>query len=412
MRGKFLMGAFLGVSLGVYSQGIGIEEILNRVENGNTEVLVQDLEIKLKEKNEKKAFRNLILPPITISSENDWEIAKKEGFGFEEIEAYIPVFQGGKILNTYKRSKKDLQLAKVNKDIVLYKWQEESVDEYFKYLDSKEQKKITLGATKALEKQKTRLSGLYREGKMIPKSEVLKVEASIENNKAINMKNIQREKSSKENLMQLLGYSLDKNIELKDFNTKEYLKSIESLEKKEKAENTVLGKAEEYKVDLAEYDVKIAKGDMYPSLYIKPSHEFRRENTYKKSYENVNEGRVEVGFRYTFAWGATLDNIAQKEYQLDQSKLKYDNNIKGIDLRMRNKLREIEALKGQSLAQEKRINLLKENLNIDTLRYDNELVTTFDYLNSVNELRVAQGDYYEVQRKLVLSVIEYNNLYK
>lgn len=58
------------------------------------------------------------------------------------------------------------------------------------------------------------------------------------------------------------------------------------------------------------------------------------------------------------------------------------------------------------------MNLLRENLKIDNLRYDNELVTTFDYLNSVNQLKSAEEDYYKLQRSLVLAVIEYENLYK
>ncbi|MEG1449762.1 MAG: hypothetical protein RSC62_03045, partial [Cetobacterium sp.] len=90
----------------------------------------------------------------------------------------------------------------------------------------------------------------------------------------------------------------------------------------------------------------------------------------------------------------------------------YENNIRGIDLDMRNKLGEIESLAGQSGAQKKRVELLQENLGIDNLRYDNELVTTFDYLNSVNQLRKAQEDYYKLQRELVLAVIEYENLYR
>ena len=79
---------------------------------------------------------------------------------------------------------------------------------------------------------------------------------------------------------------------------------------------------------------------------------------------------------------------------------------------MRNKLGEIESLAGQSEAQKKRVELLRENLKIDNLRYDNELVTTFDYLNSVNQLRTAEEDFYKLQRSLVLAVIEYENLYK
>lgn len=79
---------------------------------------------------------------------------------------------------------------------------------------------------------------------------------------------------------------------------------------------------------------------------------------------------------------------------------------------MKNKLGEIKALYGKSLAMEKRANLLQENMDIDSMRYENELLTTFDYLNSVNSFREAQEDYYELQRKLVLAVIEYENLYR
>ncbi|MGL5761194.1 MAG: TolC family protein, partial [Cetobacterium sp.] len=160
------------------------------------------------------------------------------------------------------------------------------------------------------------------------------------------------------------------------------------------------------------YDVKIAKADLYPILYVKPSHKFKEENLDTHKYETINEGRVEIGLRYTFAWGATLDSVDQSEYKLDQAKIKYDHNIQGIELDMRNKLGEIESLAGQSEAQKKRVELLRENLKIDNLRYDNELVTTFDYLNSVNQLRTAEEDFYKLQRGLVLAVIEYENLYK
>jgi len=60
----------------------------------------------------------------------------------------------------------------------------------------------------------------------------------------------------------------------------------------------------------------------------------------------------------------------------------------------------------------KRVDLLKENTDIDSMRYENELLSTFDYLNSVNSYRNAQEEYYKLQRELVLSVIEYENLYR
>lgn len=395
----------------VYSEEIGLGEILNRAESSNGDVKISELNTLIKEKSKKQALRNLVLPPINFSTEQDWEVAKKEGIGFEKIEAYIPIFQGGKVYNAYEKSKVEYNLGVKEERLSIFKAQEEAVGKYFDTLNYKEQFKITKGAIEALNKQKNRLEGLYKTGKLVPKSEVLKLEADIENNRAINMENFKKEKNSLETLYQILNYPLDSKIELKEFNGEEYLKSLGTIEKPgESPEKTTLGVREELKVKSAEYDVKIAKGDLYPTLYVKPIHKFKEE--VNNELRTVNEGQVEIGFRYAFAWGGTLDAVKQKEYALDQAKIRYSNNIKGISLDMRNKYREIEALYGQSLASKKRVDLLSENLEIDNLRYNNELISTFDYLNSVNELRKAKENHYKVQRALVLTIIEYKNLYR
>lgn len=410
MRKSNLLTGFLILSLGAYSQGLGLEAILKRVESDNPEVRVKELDVKIKEKGKTKAFKNLVLPPVNLSTEEDWQIVKDEGVGFKEIEAYIPIFQGGRMMYGYKKAGKELEMAQENSKLAVYTWQETSVNEYFKALNFRKQREITDLTITALQKQRNRLDGLYKENKMIPKSEVLKVEADIENNRAINLENAQKERASKETLMQLLGYDLDKAITLDEFNTMDYLKSLGTIKKVEDPRDTTLGKTQSLMVDIAEYDVKIAKADLYPSFYVKPSHKFKEKVGDK--LVTKNEGMVEVGFRYRFEWGGTLDSVDQKKFALEQAKIKYDNNIQGIELDMRNKLGEIESLAGQSEAQKKRVELLRENLKIDNLRYDNELVTTFDYLNSVNQLRTAEEDFYKLQRSLVLAVIEYENLYK
>lgn len=400
----------MALSLGAYSEGLGLEAILNRVESDNPEVRVKELDVKIKEKGKNKALKNLILPPVNFSTEEDWQIVKREGLGFKEIEAYIPIFQGGKMVYGYKKSKSELDLAKENSKLSVYTWQETSVNKYFEALNYKKQFEITESTLNALEKQRNRLDGLYKENKMIAKSEVLKVEADIENNRALNLRNAQKERVAKETLMQLLGYDLDKQITLDKFDTMDYLKSFGRIKKVEDIKNTTLGKTQSLMVDIAEYDIKIAKADLYPSFYVKPSYKFKEKVGNKLITKN--EGMVEVGFRYRFEWGGTLDSVDQKKFALEQAKIKYNSNIQGIELDMRNKLGEIESLIGQSEAQKKRVELLRENLKIDNLRYDNELVTTFDYLNSVNQLRTAEEEFYKLQRSLVLAVIEYENLYK
>ena len=51
-------------------------------------------------------------------------------------------------------------------------------------------------------------------------------------------------------------------------------------------------------------------------------------------------------------------------------------------------------------------------MKIDNMRYENQLISTYDYLNSVNAYRQAQEEHYIIQRKLVLAVIELENLYR
>ncbi|MGL5057591.1 MAG: TolC family protein [Fusobacteriaceae bacterium] len=412
MKKKYLLAGFLATSFATYSASLGLEAILKRVAENNPDVKIKELDVKISEKVKKKALRNLILPPVSISSENDWETAKKEGLGFEKIEATIPLFQGGRMVYGYKKSVKELQAANENVNLEIFSSQEASIDQYFIALNSKQQRELTESAIEALEKQKSRLSALYSMNKLIAKSEVLKVEADIENNKALNLINSQKERAAKQTLMRLLGYELEKEVTLEDFDPQKYFQNSDKIKAIVAPESTTLGRTEAIKVEIAEYDLKIAKADLYPTLYVKPSHTFKEENENTNKYETINKGKIEVGVRYTFGWGATLDSVSQSEYRLEQSEVRYDKNISNIKLNMKNKLEEIEALLEQTKAQKKRVELLRENLKIDNLRYSNELVSTFDYLNSVNALRTAEEDYYKLQRSYVLRTIEYQNMYK
>ncbi|MGL4358065.1 MAG: TolC family protein [Cetobacterium sp.] len=406
----FLLGGFLIFSLTTYSEELELEAVLKRVEEENSQLKIKKLDVKIKEKQKDKAFKTLILPPINLEIKEDWKVVKDDKIAFKELEAHIQVFQGGRMLYGYKKAEKELEVTREETKLVLYDWQEASINQYFSILNYKKQKEITNSTIEILEQQQSRLDALYNENKMISKSKLLKVKADIENNRAINLNNIQKERAAREGLLQLLGYDLDKVITLKEFDIANYLNGLGFVKKVEKIENTTLGKTESLKVDIAKYDVKIAQADLYPSFYVKPSHVFKERVGDK--LVTKNEGRIEVGFRYRFEWGGTLDSVDQKKYALKQAQIKYDNEISRIELDMRNKLGEIESLSGQSEALKKRVEFLTENLEIDNLRYYNDLISTFDYLNSVNQLRKAEENYYILQKMLVLSVIEYQNLYK
>lgn len=408
--------AFLAVySASFSSDFFTLDDVLNRVKDTNPQVRAQKMNEESKRELKEKAWKNLVTPPVNLSNEDEWKVVEKYGVGLKELEVYLPIFEGGKTLNNYRKARAQYEISKKDSELVGIAAQEAAVGKFFDALNYKKQIEITNKAIEALEKQRERIADLYNNGKIVPKSELLKIEADIENNKGINLENKQKEEASLGELARLLNYPINTPLELKDFDPLQFLeaKAHISDESKTPIENTLLGAKEALKLDSASYDVKIAKADLYPTIYTKYTYRYRYNNngTLKK-YDKDDRDLFEVGFRWVLAWGATLDNVRAQEYQYEKAKIEYEDNLKGISLDMKNKLGEIKALYGKSLAMEKRAKLLQENMEIDSMRYENELLTTFDYLNSVNSFREAQEDYYELQRKLVLTVIEYENLYR
>lgn len=402
-----------------YSVELELDEVISRAKVESSEIKIQGMNTEIQKKGKNKALKNLILPPINLSQEDDWDIIKEEGVGIRELEMGVPLFMGGKNLNSYRKAKNNLELAYKEEIFAENRAIEKAVGAYFDILNYQKQSEIINNAVKAMDKQKGRLQGLYKGGKIVPKSELLKVEADIERYRSLNLENARLEKKRTGDLNRILNLPLDTKITGKDILVGEYLGDRADASKyaDRDIDNTHLVQAEKLKLKNAEYDLKIAKADLYPTFYIKDTYTFRKwdnekNELYKPKDRNEDENKVELGFRYYFAWGGTLDSVNQKKYELKKAQLMHDENVKEIQLDIENKINEIDSLYGQANANQKKVDLLRENMNIDSMRYENQLITTYDYLNSVNAYREAQEEYYAIQRKLVLAVIELENLYR
>lgn len=408
------LAAFLvscGISYG--EESFGLNEILERVKTSNPSVKIQKLNTEIVEKQKDRALKNYILPPVKFDDSDEWDVVKKYGLGTKSLEVQMDIFEGGKSVYGYKVLKSQLAKSKNQEILTEIEAQENVIAAYFAVLNAQKQTEITERAMNLLEKQKSRVWDLYSNGKLVPKSEYLKIEADIENNRVLILENKQEEENTIGILNRLLGYPLDNNLILKDFDPEAYLMSKSNIQEKnnKRVENTLLGQNEKHDLDIAEYNVKLAKAELYPRIYTKYIHDFWERGEENKN-RDIDEDRFELGFYWTFEWGGTLDEVASKKKALEQAQIKYDDNIKGITLEMKNQLNTVKALYGKAQAMKKRVDLLKENTDIDSMRYENELLSTFDYLNSVNSYRNAQEEYYKLQRELVLSVIEYENLYR
>lgn len=409
------LAAFLTICTVSYSENnFSLDDILERAKTSNRQVKAQQMLTEAKREKKERAWKHLVLPAVNLSNEDNWDIVKEYGVGLEEFSVHIPIFTGGRNLNTYKKAKTQYEISQKDNSLIEMNAQEEAVATYFAVLNAKKQREITENTIEALEKQKERISDLYHNGKMVPKSELLKIEADIENNKGINLENIHNENSYLGELAKLLSYPIDSKLDIEDFDPEKYIKDKATLEgeSKKSVESTILGEREKLKLDSAAYDVKIAKADLYPTIYTKYKYNYREKNETTGRLDKVNNSEWEVGFRWVLSWGADLDNVKASQYEYERAKIEFEDNMQGISLEMKNKLSEIKALYGKTLSMKKRVDYLSENMEIDDMRYENDLLTTFDYLNSVNSFRLAQEQYYSLQRELVLSVIEYENLYR
>ncbi len=393
---------------------MGLNEILDRAKTANPNVIMKKMDTDIKRKEKQRALKNYVLPPVNLSDSEEWEAVRKYGVGTRQFRVSMDVFEGGKSVYGYRILKSQVEMAENEEILTEIKAQEEAVNAYFSILNAQKQYEITSRTIELLKKQRQRNFDLYENGKILPKSEYLKIEADIEDNNVLNIENQLNEENNRGVLAKLLGYPLDNKIALKEFDPESYLKDKSEIHdtNNKKIEDTLLAKNEQHKVNIAENTVKIAKADLYPSINVEYKREFWEIDDDTKERRKLNDNVVTLGFKWVFEWGGTLDNIQAKKIAYEQAKVKYNDEIKKISLDIKNQLNKVKSLYGQSLVMKKRMELLEESANIDSMRYENELLSTFDYLNSVNKYRAAQENYYKTQRDLVLAIIEYENLYR
>ena len=160
------------------------------------------------EKQKDRALKNYILPPVKFDDSDEWDVVKKYGLGTKSLEVQMDVFEGGKSVYGYKVLKSQLAKSKNQEILTEIKAQENVVAAYFAVLNAQKQTEITERAMNLLEKQKSRVWDLYSNGKLVPKSEYLKIEADIENNKVLILENKQEEENTMGILNKILGYPL------------------------------------------------------------------------------------------------------------------------------------------------------------------------------------------------------------
>ena len=163
------LAAFLAIcSTSFSSDFFTLDDVLNRVKDTNPQIRAQKMNEESKRELKEKAWKNLVTPPVNLSNEDEWEVVEKYGVGLKEFTVYLPIYEGGRTLNNYKKAKTQYEIAQKDSDLVGIAAQEAAVAKFFEALNYKKQIEITDKAIEALEKQRERISDLYNNGKLVP----------------------------------------------------------------------------------------------------------------------------------------------------------------------------------------------------------------------------------------------------
>ena len=130
------LAAFLTLCTVSYSENnFSLDDVLERAKTSNRQVKAQQMSTEAKREKKERAWKHLVTPAVNLSNEDDWDIVKEYGVGLEKLEVHIPIFTGGKNLNTYKKAKTQYEIAQRENNLVEMNVQEEAVATYFAVLN-------------------------------------------------------------------------------------------------------------------------------------------------------------------------------------------------------------------------------------------------------------------------------------
>jgi len=394
----------LVLSLQSYSIDLDLESAMNMAIEGNPDMRVKKLEVEKSELEETKA-KKALLP--TVNAELSYDFIGD--IDDSSVEASIPIYTGGVITNNIKLAKLDNKMEFLGLDILKLDIREQVIFKYFEIKKKKKRLEIGDAVIKTLEKQKQRLENLFS-SKLISKSELLKVESDLLAAQASKFRDEKVMEIGVYDLKILLGLDLSKELILREFNYDNIDVDSYDLESDIMIAlaNGNRADMEKLRVERAERELDIAKADFKPKVSVTAGYDF---NEFVKPDDEEWRVSLDVSWEL-FSWGSSINNMNQRKKSLEQASIELKKGLDQLSVDIRGRYNEMQALYMETKTEEKKLDMSRENLKIDTMRYYNDIITSLDYLDAVDSLRDSEETFYLLQRQLFLTKIEYENLLK
>jgi outer membrane protein TolC len=155
------------------------------------------------------------------------------------------------------------------------------------------------------------------------------------------------------------------------------------------------------KLDLSlqkvEQNVRLAKSDLYPSLYLESSYEQDGENVQadRNDFRNHQNFRVSLQAEWTlFNWGKRLADISSAQHDFLALQQKLQHLEEQIRLEVKNGLIQLNTARRNIETAERAVRQARENLRITTLQYDQQMATSTEILDAHTFLTRAKSNHY------------------
>lgn len=405
---------FLGIASQAQVKKWTLQECVAYALENNISVKQSELDLKTAEINKKDAIGNF-LPSLNASSSYSWSIGLTQNpTTFDAVTATsntlsgninsnITIYDGLRNLNQLYRSRLEIvasqyQLDKMKDDISLL-----VANSFLQILFNKEQLKVLQAQQAVSQEQLERTQNLVDAGSL-PRGDLLEVQATIASQ--------EQQIVNAENAILLSRVSLAQTLLIKDyqnFDTADIDYEVPVTNILNETPQTIVAKAKEdrYEIKIAEanskiadYNLKIAKGALQPTLsgfYSFGSNYFTSELFDTESFQSqISDNKrhnfgfqlnipIFNGFSASNNVGRNRVNFERAKFQLEQANLDLETNVYQAFNDAQGAMKAYEAAQKTLVARQEAYNYSQERYNVG-------LLNAFDFSQSQNQLEAAQSE--------------------
>jgi len=319
-----------------------------------------------------------------------------------QINMQYPLYVGGKIQALQQQAKLGKKIAQVgyerDKNQVIL----DVKKYYYSVVLTKQLKQLSSDTLSRMEFLKELTSRLYQGGSMhVKKTDYLRSKLSVNLIKSLDNKISQKEELAKSALLNAMGLRWEDEIEIKDQILEEPIMSeqMDSLIKKAYQFNPDFNTLN-LALDIQDAKIDESKSDFLPHIGINASAQ-----NIKNSYDfgivndnNKNSWTLGIGATWSlFNGGKTTHEVEQKRLEklkLQQTKIVLEQ---GIALQIKQAFLNMKSAYEQFLTLKEAVVTAKQNRELNTRAYQEDMVQTKDVIESQLFEAYTQGDFYKAQ---------------